>query len=108
MVSQVGSGDKLSLLPSITISSQLSSPHIQISSDDSLQVSGVGLALASVSIEQDAAYWEWHIESTPSDADADAEDDVGPSLKFGVSTKKNQAFYEALEDGKTLICYIIL
>lgn len=97
------SPNKLSSSSSITISSQLSSPSVQISTDDEgIGLSGVGLALAGVSMEQDAAYWEWHIESAPSDGDDDDEEDeeeeVGTSLKFGVATKKSPAFYSALED----------
>eukprot|EP00566_Odontella_aurita_P027394 CAMPEP_0113540462 /NCGR_PEP_ID=MMETSP0015_2-20120614/8492_1 /TAXON_ID=2838 /ORGANISM="Odontella" /LENGTH=169 /DNA_ID=CAMNT_0000440265 /DNA_START=203 /DNA_END=712 /DNA_ORIENTATION=+ /assembly_acc=CAM_ASM_000160 len=64
---------------------KMSSPKVQI---DGPKVSGVGLALAGVPVEQDAAYWEWHIDGS--------EDDSG-ALKFGVATKKDGKFYKALE-----------
>ena len=48
-------------------------------------VSGSGLALACISIEQDSAYWEWHIQ---------ADDD----LKIGVSNGDNESFFEQREE----------
>lgn len=60
------------------------------------------------SIEQDAAYWEWHIERTDGPAscgdaleevDLDEEDDAEENApKFGVATKKDRKFYQALQE----------
>ena len=67
------------------------------------QVSGNGLALAGVSIEQDAAYWEWHVEIP----DGKSEDTI-----FGLTTSKDRAFYrelEELDDGKWILgscCFV--
>jgi hypothetical protein len=52
-------------------------------------VSGSGLALAGVSIEQDAAYWEWHMEILTGKSD---------DLMFGLTTSKDAAFYRALDE----------
>jgi hypothetical protein len=52
-------------------------------------VTGHGLALAAVVIEQDAAYWEVHVEFGES---ADA------SVMIGVATKKDRKFYTAMEE----------
>ena len=57
-------------------------------------MSGNGLALAGVCVEQDSAYWEWHMEI----AAGSSEDTM-----FGLTTSKDLAFYRALEetdDGK--------
>ena len=70
------------------------------------RVSGNGLALVGCSIEQDAAYWEWHIEKTGSNgssgdggnASVDGEydeDEEENAPKFGVATKKDRRFYQA-------------
>jgi hypothetical protein len=53
-------------------------------------VSGHGLALAGVSIEQDAAYWEWHIRLGVKD--------TLESILFGVTSKKDPKFYKELHD----------
>jgi len=53
----------------------------------SCQVSGYGLALVGVSIEQDASYWEAHVILENGTLDA----------YFGVATRKDQQFYRALE-----------
>ena len=53
------------------------------------QVSGSGLALAGVSIEQDAAYWEWHMQ---------VPDGLTTDVMFGVTTRKNAAFYKSLDE----------
>jgi hypothetical protein len=39
-----------------------------IACETPLTISGTGLALAAVSIEQDAAYWEWHVEIPKGDS----------------------------------------
>jgi len=85
---------------SISISTRMSAPSIMTSERD-LKVQGRGLALVGVSIEQDAAYWEWHIETLIDDKDEDEDDfDAFTSLKFGVATKKNAKFYKAVESNE--------
>lgn len=54
------------------------------------QISGKGLALVGVPIEQDAAYWEWHMT-------APAKMTIG-SVLFGVTGKKDAKFYQDLKD----------
>ena len=84
-------------------------------------VSGSGLALAKIPIEQDAAYWEWHVDlpglprhpddngdenddedrmhSVNMDEDTDNNDEDDPyALKFGVATRKDRHFYKSLEN----------
>ena len=85
---------------SLAISMKMSAPTVELAG---LKVSGLGLALAGVSIEQDAAYWEWHIESADgseanNDPEEDEDEDESLALKFGVATKKNSNFYRALDD----------
>jgi hypothetical protein len=75
----------------LSVSRAMSAPSIDV--QDQTKVSGYGLALANVTIEQDSAYWEAHIEI------AGAEE-VGKSgtsfdVLFGVATKKSQKFYQA-------------
>jgi len=53
-------------------------------------MSGYGLALAGVTLEQDAAYWEIHVEEGPTDKAIE--------VMFGVATKKDRKFYNALEE----------
>ena len=69
------------------ISKVMSAPSIEIES--SLKIGGNGLALAAVSIEQDAAYWEWHVEIPSGDS---------TDIMFGVATKKDAKFYKSLEE----------
>lgn len=54
------------------------------------QVSGFGLALVGVAIEQEASYWEAHVQMEASSHSQE--------IMFGVSTKKDQRFYKELED----------
>jgi hypothetical protein len=87
-----------------------------------VRVSGCGLALGMVPVDQDAAYWEWHIHlpgkirQQPSDNNNDDEneekfanfnnsnneeeyddDNNDPyALKFGVATRKDRNFYNTL------------
>jgi hypothetical protein len=68
-------------LPERNVSNLLASIH---------QISGFGLALAGVSIEQDAAYWEAQID-IPADGGA-------MEVMFGVATKKDRKFYNALDE----------
>ncbi|CAJ1938322.1 unnamed protein product [Cylindrotheca closterium] len=72
----------------LSISKNMTSPNVEIG--DKGEISGDGLALAGVQIEQDAAYWEWHIK-LPSKTHCD-------TIMFGVTSKKNRGFYEELED----------
>jgi hypothetical protein len=58
-------------------------------------VSGHGLALATVVIEQDAAYWEIHVEIVPA---SEGEGSKLNGVMFGVATKKDRKFYQALEE----------
>lgn len=78
---------------SLAISKKMSSPKVQISGT---KVSGVGLALVGVPVEQDAAYWEWHIDGTESEGEK-FEEYESDAPKFGVATKKDAKFYKALE-----------
>eukprot|EP00586_Coscinodiscus_wailesii_P022264 CAMPEP_0172506334 /NCGR_PEP_ID=MMETSP1066-20121228/194141_1 /TAXON_ID=671091 /ORGANISM="Coscinodiscus wailesii, Strain CCMP2513" /LENGTH=173 /DNA_ID=CAMNT_0013283327 /DNA_START=241 /DNA_END=762 /DNA_ORIENTATION=- len=68
----------------------MSAPTIEI--DDDQQVLGTGLALSGASLEQDAVYWEWHVEVNGTSDGNDA-----PVL-VGVSTKRNPEFYKVLAD----------
>ena len=78
----------------------MSAPSIEI---DGLNIKGYGLALVDVSIEQDCAYWEWHVNVRQSEKiapDNDENDDFfnqGITMKFGVATKKDRNFYTSLE-----------
>jgi hypothetical protein len=56
-------------------------------------VTGHGLALAAVVIEQDAAYWEVHVELSES-----AGTDAVASVMIGVATKKDRNFYTVMEE----------
>ena len=47
------------------------------------------MALAGAGIEQDAGYWEWHINKVPE----------GTKIMFGVAHKKDRSFYNELEKG---------
>lgn len=55
-------------------------------------MSGHGLALAAVVIEQDNAYFEVHVVEMPEGGSVEA--------LFGVATKKDRKFYKALEGGE--------
>jgi hypothetical protein len=52
------------------------------------------LALAAVVLEQDAAYWEVHVEQQQQSEDKI----VKCNAMFGVASKKDRQFYTALED----------
>lgn len=106
-------GTSSSLSSLYSISRTMSAPTIKILG---LDVKGHGLALVNVSIEQDCAYWEWHVNIKKStqqgksnvddgedDVDDEEEDDFfnqGMTLKFGVATKKNRDFYRALNSNE--------
>lgn len=78
---------------SLAISKKMTSPKVQISGS---KVSGSGLALVGIPVEQDAAYWEWHIDDSDGGGERD-EGDESDAPKFGVATKKDSKFYKALE-----------
>mmetsp|Transcript_22214 Transcript_22214/g.47781 ORF Transcript_22214/g.47781 Transcript_22214/m.47781 type:complete len:258 (+) Transcript_22214:61-834(+) len=100
--------------PTHGLSRAMSAPTIQL---QGFKVSGSGLALAKIPVEQDAAYWEWHVNMPglprppPDDDEGDDDfqdvkmngDDESDSaddpyaLKFGVATRKSRAFYQSLE-----------
>lgn len=109
-------GDESSLSSLYSISRKMSAPTIEV---QGLKVKGHGLALVDVSIDQDCAYWEWHVSTSTKNGDAanassfdetqmelEQEDNFfqqGLTMKFGVATRKNRDFYRALdssEDGQ--------
>lgn len=71
----------------LSISRAMSAPSIDV--DNGTTVSGFGLAIAGVSIEQDAAYWEVQV---------DIPDGQSAEIMFGVATKKDQKFYAAFQE----------
>lgn len=86
---------------SLNMSRSMTSPTVQLEKGN--KVYGTGLALAGVSVEQDAAYWEWHIaisETIRRKAEENAvestDNDGSDAVKFGVSTRKDAKFYRAL------------
>lgn len=101
--SKGGSDDNTKSSRSLAMSRGMSAPTIQLERDET--VSGTGLALAGVSIEQDAAYWEWHITLSPeindkrqtAGEDQEHHEDAASAVKFGVATRKDAKFYKALK-----------
>lgn len=79
---------EMAVKKSLAISVAMSSPNIVIG--DRTEISGHGMAVVGVAIEQDAAYWEWRIE-LPAKVHVD-------TLMFGVTGKKNRKFYQELEN----------
>ena len=69
---------------------RMSSPGIKV--EDSLCATGSGLALVGTALEQDAAYWEFHI-SLPTGKHVD-------TILFGVSSKRDRKFYEDLKSNE--------
>ena len=67
-----------------SINVRMSNPGIKI--EDNLCAAGSGLALIGTALEQDAAYWEFHI-SLPAGKHVD-------TILFGVSAKRDRKFYE--------------
>ena len=55
-----------------------------------VQISGHGLALAAVNIEQDSAYWEVHIKFNEGEDKQD--------ILVGLATKKDKKFFELHND----------
>jgi hypothetical protein len=101
--------------PSHGLSRAMSAPTIRL---QGFTVSGTGLALAKIPIEQDAAYWEWHVDlpglprhpeddgdagrmhsvNMDDDNDSDNHEEDPYALKFGVATRKDRHFYKSLEN----------
>ena len=75
---------------SMTISKSMSAPTIQVLGR--LTVSGSGLALAAIPIEQDAAYWEWHLDHDNN------EQTHFDNIMFGVASRKDGKFYQELHN----------
>ncbi|KAL3810502.1 hypothetical protein ACHAXA_005644 [Cyclostephanos tholiformis] len=61
--------------PTHGISRAMSSPTIRIRGGGR-EVSGYGLALGMVPVEQDAAYWEWHVAMPPGTKRRSSHDDA--------------------------------
>jgi uncharacterized protein YmfQ (DUF2313 family) len=76
---------------SLVVSAKMSAPTVKIVEDT--QLSGHGMALVATALEQDAAYWEWHV-TLPARKHVD-------TILFGVTTKKDRQFYKEQEQGKT-------
>lgn len=73
----------------LSVSAKMSAPTITKARNGG--ISGQGLALVGVVIEQDAAYWEWHMTtSTPQT--------TMEKVLFGVASKKDPEFYKELKD----------
>jgi len=72
---------------SLCVARKMTQPSIAME-PGGCKISGHGLALAGVGIEQDAGYWEWHVNKLPE----------GTKLSFGVAHKKDRTFYNELED----------
>ena len=66
---------------SLSVSRSMTAPTIEVK--DGIEVSGMGLALVGTTIEQDAAYWENHIQIPDSDG--------AYELMVGVATKKDRS-----------------
>lgn len=105
------SKDNNSLEALYKISRKMSAPSIKI---HGLNIQGYGLALVDVTIDQDCAYWECHVNVSEGKNNAsgnggvignheDEEDDFfnqGITMKFGVTTKKDRKFYHSLESNE--------
>lgn len=70
----------------LAISETMSAPTIVRKNPNT--ISGQGLALAGVIIEQDVAYWEWYMQAPPQKN--------MESILFGVTGKKDAKFYQDL------------
>mmetsp|Transcript_26126 Transcript_26126/g.72025 ORF Transcript_26126/g.72025 Transcript_26126/m.72025 type:complete len:210 (-) Transcript_26126:688-1317(-) len=75
---------------SLSISRAMTAPTVELANGN--QASGYGLALVGVVLEQDAAYWEVHIE-IPEEGGG-----ISYEVMFGVATKKDRKFYNALQE----------
>jgi len=78
-----------------SIDTAMSAPTIDIvENSPTAQLSGHGLALADVAVEQDQAYWEWRV-NIQWDDDSESKGS-GAEVMVGVSNKRNAKFYEIL------------
>ncbi|KAL7537253.1 hypothetical protein ACHAXR_010985 [Thalassiosira sp. AJA248-18] len=82
-------GESMPQVHSIDIA--MSAPSIKIANDLNNEVTGFGLALADVPVEQDRAFWEWRVKIEKNEGGC-------PLLMFGVSNKRNSKFYEILAE----------
>ena len=97
----------ISLSSLYSISKSMSSATIKTRG---LSVKGSGLALVDVSIEQDCAYWEWHVETSSSGTSSkggfedEEEDDFfsqGVTMNFGVAHASDHSkLHENQDNGK--------
>lgn len=71
-----------------SINVRMSNPAIKV--DGNLCATGSGLALIGTALEQDSAYWEFHV-TLPARKHVD-------TILFGVSSKKDRKFYKELKD----------
>ncbi|KAG7341356.1 hypothetical protein IV203_023307 [Nitzschia inconspicua] len=72
----------------LVVSAKMSAPTVKIL-DGGTTLKGHGLALVATALEQDAAYWEWHV-TLPARKHVD-------TVLFGVTTKKDRQFYKDRE-----------
>ena len=96
----------------LCIDGKYSSDGVIISRDCINEISGSGLALGSVSIEQDSAYWEVHInksgdEGGNNDDNNNFSNDGFEALQFGVSKRppRNNPLRTILERQDD-VCYV--
>ena len=67
------------------------------------QVSGHGLALAAVTLEQDSAYFEVHVElKNPNKAKEEEAEESSVEIMVGVATRKDRKFYNENEEKDAL------
>jgi hypothetical protein len=93
---------------SFNVSTNMSHPSIRTNGEDGFTIMGQGLALIDVDIEQDSAYWEWHVERVANDGeDGNEEEDFEEdffgeegALSFGVATRKSPEFYRIVEENE--------
>ncbi|GKZ00588.1 hypothetical protein MPSEU_001011000 [Mayamaea pseudoterrestris] len=76
---------------SLSVSRAMSAPTIDLHDRQNARITGYGLAIVGVSIEQDSAYWEVHV-------DMGKEGSAPMELLVGVSLKRDRAFFKAMED----------
>jgi hypothetical protein len=79
----------------MTVSRAMSSTTIEVQPDDKSKSSGYGMALVGVAIEQDAAYWEAHVEVV-----AEQSTTTQSEIMLGVATKKDRQFFNELQEQK--------
>jgi hypothetical protein len=87
----------------LAISRALSSTTVEVQEPDRTGASGYGLALAGVSIEQDAAYWEAHVDVVASASSEPSSSEI----MLGVATKKDRQFFKDLEEAKGKCSHVL-